>query len=156
GRPLLTSGDCQGAGDTHPPPLWHGLLTVSPVVTEGLRENQIAGVPGDLRSNMVARSGDRATTGDGGRSGDGATTGAMSTGRMLAKAVLYAGSSFAFPDDGPWCQTLAEEWQPWKVPAFADIPRAGQVIEMGQPILTMFTHGESVDDCVGKLSEIAC
>jgi len=43
--------------------LWHGLLTVSLSLTEGLPEHVGLSVGrGDLRSTLVARSGDRATT----------------------------------------------------------------------------------------------
>src|SRR5262249_33951691 len=63
--------------------LWHGLLTVPLRPTAGLPEPPlIAGVPGDLRSGWVRRSGDRATTG---RSGDHATTGKRAR-RLLSLA----------------------------------------------------------------------
>src|SRR6266536_5472716 len=42
------------------PPLWHGLLTVPLLLTEGLL--RAPGIQGDLRSARVSRSGDRATT----------------------------------------------------------------------------------------------
>jgi predicted ATP-grasp superfamily ATP-dependent carboligase len=67
---------------------------------------------------------------------------------MLAKAVFYAPHDCVFPQDGPWCQTLARPWQPWVMPEFADIPREGQRIASGEPILTMFARGDNVEECV--------
>jgi uncharacterized protein len=61
------------------------------------------------------------------------------------KAILYARQTFAFPAAGPWLDT----------DEYADIPHAGEVIEQGRPVLTLFASAASVADCVARLEEKA-
>ena len=72
-------------------------------------------------------------------------------GGMLAKAVFYAGRPMVFPEDGPWCATLAQAWQPWVMPEFADIPSPGQRFLPGEPVLTMFAAEKSLEECLEVL-----
>ncbi len=65
------------------------------------------------------------------------------TSAIVAKAVLYAPRTFAFPDSVPWSITR----DPFAFPEIADVPCAGEVIEAGWPILTLFAHAESIDEC---------
>jgi predicted ATP-grasp superfamily ATP-dependent carboligase len=41
------------------------------------------------------------------------------------------------------------------VPAFADIPAAGQPIKAGRPILTFFARGDTPASCQDALRQIA-
>jgi predicted ATP-grasp superfamily ATP-dependent carboligase len=41
------------------------------------------------------------------------------------------------------------------MPAYADIPHAGSVIEKGWPVLTFFATGATVEDVCEKLKAIA-
>jgi hypothetical protein len=41
------------------------------------------------------------------------------------------------------------------MPDLADIPQAGARIEAGRPVLTFFTRGSSVDECVQGLRQAA-
>ena len=61
------------------------------------------------------------------------------------KAILYARESVTFPADGPWCGSTD----------YADIPHAGDLIEKGRPVLTLFASAATVDDCCLKLREKA-
>jgi predicted ATP-grasp superfamily ATP-dependent carboligase len=70
------------------------------------------------------------------------------------KAIWFAPHDCIFPAEGPWLSTLR---QPLSVTEydFADIPRAGTSINKGQPILTFFTQGASIDACLWQLRQSA-
>lgn len=59
------------------------------------------------------------------------------------KAIYYAPHRIAFPAVGPWEEDLAESFDPWRLPSFADIPEAHTMIEAGWPVLTFFARGSS-------------
>jgi predicted ATP-grasp superfamily ATP-dependent carboligase len=71
---------------------------------------------------------------------------------FVGKAILFARASLTFPADGPWQSPGTD---PWQLPELADIPPAGQCIEVGRPVLTFFAHGDSPADCRGRLQQIA-
>ncbi len=77
------------------------------------------------------------------------------TGTWLGKAVLWARAPLTFPEDGPWQAVLGEPPSLHEAPAFADIPRAGERIAAGRPVLTFFARGSSDEDCVQLLQQIA-
>ena len=54
----------------------------------------------------------------------------------------YAPRTLTIPADGPWMETLRHPLPINEMPAFADIPEAGQVIEEGRPVLTLFGRSE--------------
>jgi predicted ATP-grasp superfamily ATP-dependent carboligase len=60
-----------------------------------------------------------------------------------------------FPNDGPWDPMLRSPAPFAELPAFADIPRAGDRIEAGRPILTFFARAESEPACRAALRETA-
>jgi uncharacterized protein len=59
------------------------------------------------------------------------------------KAIYYAPHALTFPQSGPWDADLASPFDPWRVPAFADIPEPGATIERGHPVLTFFATGSA-------------
>ncbi len=59
----------------------------------------------------------------------------------IGKAIYYAPHAITFPPRGPWDADLAGAFDPWRVPAFADIPEPGSAIETGWPVLTLFVTG---------------
>ncbi len=70
--------------------------------------------------------------------------------RVVGKAIYYAPHRFAFPTTGPW-DDGGQPFDPWALPAFADIPEAGSAVEAGWPVLTFFAAGSStaeVRDCL--------
>jgi len=73
---------------------------------------------------------------------------------IWGKAVLYARATFAFPPSGPWEASLADGVDRDET-EYADIPHAGEIIEQGRPVLTLFASGESAAACLAKLREKA-
>jgi predicted ATP-grasp superfamily ATP-dependent carboligase len=63
--------------------------------------------------------------------------------RLTGKAIYYAPHAIRFPEGGPWDADLAGDFDPWRLPGFADIPEAGSVIEAGSPVLTFFAAGST-------------
>ena len=74
--------------------------------------------------------------------------------RIFGKAILYAHSTFAFPEHGPWLAAL-EAGADLDALDYADIPHAGEEIEQGQPVLTLFASATTVSDCEMRLQEKA-
>lgn len=61
--------------------------------------------------------------------------------RVVGKAVYYAARPLAVPESGPWDESLRHCTDVWRRPDFADIPRPGDVIEHGQPVVTLLAEG---------------
>jgi predicted ATP-grasp superfamily ATP-dependent carboligase len=70
---------------------------------------------------------------------------------FVGKGILYAKDSLLFPAGGPWLPTLQSPQPLHELPAFADIPPAGQQIRAGRPILTLFASGSSLAACQAGL-----
>jgi predicted ATP-grasp superfamily ATP-dependent carboligase len=64
-------------------------------------------------------------------------------GPVIGKAIYYAPHRLAFPGTGLWDQDLTGPFEPWRVPALADIPHPGTAIEKGWPVLTILETGSS-------------
>jgi len=79
----------------------------------------------------------------------------LQAGRVVGKAILFARQSLTFPGAGPWMTVLRRPIDIWDLPAFADIPHAGEPIEARKPILTFFASGNSVAQCFEALKWIA-
>jgi predicted ATP-grasp superfamily ATP-dependent carboligase len=71
-----------------------------------------------------------------------------------AKGILFARKVVAFPPDGPWNDALRPGVDLDAV-EFADIPHAGDVIERGQPVLTLFASAPTMEQCRANLQEKA-
>jgi len=78
-----------------------------------------------------------------------------STSNAIGKAVYYAPHRLTFPRAGPWDADLADTFDPWRMPGFADIPAAGEVIDAGSPVLTFFAAGSTAAACRATLRERA-
>jgi uncharacterized protein len=74
---------------------------------------------------------------------------------IVGKAILFARASLDFPAEGPWLPELRSPGLIEEMPAFADIPPAGQRIEAGKPILTCFAGAADVDGCLERLRRVA-
>lgn len=61
--------------------------------------------------------------------------------RVVGKAVYYAPHRITFPAAGPW--DGGGPFDPWRLPAFADIPAPGSTIEPGWPVLTLLEAGST-------------
>lgn len=73
----------------------------------------------------------------------------------VGKAIYYAPHALTFPHSGPWDADLAGDFDPWRVPGFADIPDAGARVEAGHPVLTFFARGNSPADVRERLQSRA-
>lgn len=80
---------------------------------------------------------------------------AMPMNRIIGKAILFARGDLHFPADGPWMTELRSPKPVEELPAFADIPAAGERIEAGKPVLTLFAAADSVAACEDALRQIA-
>lgn len=65
------------------------------------------------------------------------------TGDVIGKAILFASSRMVIPERVPW----AIHTDPFTLPPYADIPNAGELIDAGWPILTVFARGSDAVDC---------
>jgi predicted ATP-grasp superfamily ATP-dependent carboligase len=74
---------------------------------------------------------------------------------VVGKAILFARGELTFTADGPWLTTLRQPAPVEVMPAFADIPHAGETIPAGRPILTLFAASDSVAGCLADLKQIA-
>jgi predicted ATP-grasp superfamily ATP-dependent carboligase len=79
----------------------------------------------------------------------------ISTDRTVGKAILFARDDLHFPADGPWRAELRSPKPVQEMPAFADIPAAGERIEAGKPVLTFFAAADSPSACEAALRQIA-
>ena len=73
-----------------------------------------------------------------------------------AKAVLFA--SQPTPVAQPMIERLTRETSPWSQadggwPALADIPRPGQTIAAGAPVVTIFAAAPTTDDALNRLRD---
>jgi predicted ATP-grasp superfamily ATP-dependent carboligase len=75
---------------------------------------------------------------------------------LIGKAILFARASVVFPKDGPWVAALRSSTAVNEMPEWADIPRAGEHIASGWPVLTFFVRADSQAACLGKLRSVAC
>jgi uncharacterized protein len=74
---------------------------------------------------------------------------------IVGKAVWFAPRRLTFPADGAWEAVLREMPTLDAPPAFADIPRTGQRIAAGRPVITMFATAATVAECRSRLREVA-
>jgi predicted ATP-grasp superfamily ATP-dependent carboligase len=74
---------------------------------------------------------------------------------IVGKAIWYAPRPLTVPADGPWDVEMCRLPDVASLPAFADIPPAGQRIATGRPVLTMFATGTSADECRRRLQSVA-
>lgn len=71
--------------------------------------------------------------------------------RFRGKAVIYASGDVRIGDPFVNAARLANAGQPW--PSIADIPTAGQIIEKGRPVATVFTSSDRLDDVEPQLQD---
>jgi len=70
---------------------------------------------------------------------------------IVGKAILFARSPLQFPKEGSWLPALDPARPIHELPSFADIPCAGEIIEAGKPILTLFARAATVAECGDSL-----
>ncbi|MDB5307719.1 MAG: ATP-grasp domain protein [Gemmataceae bacterium] len=77
------------------------------------------------------------------------------SGSVVGKAVYFAPRPLVFPSQGPWDTDIAGEFDPWRLPAFADVPFPGEAIVAGSPVLTFFAADSTPAGCRAKLERRA-
>jgi predicted ATP-grasp superfamily ATP-dependent carboligase len=73
----------------------------------------------------------------------------------IGKAIYYAPHRLTFPAAGPWDADLAADFDPWRLPGFADIPEPGTLTDAGSPVLTIFAAASSPALVRGRLQSRA-
>jgi uncharacterized protein len=71
----------------------------------------------------------------------------------LAKAILYAPNEMMIPGD--FLSSYTHRNPVWQLPAYADVPPLGTVIQAGQPVLTLFAAGNDAAGCRSALEKEA-
>jgi uncharacterized protein len=74
---------------------------------------------------------------------------------IVGKAVWYAPRTITFPTEGPWETVFRRPFRADDLPSFADVPRAGERIAAGRPVLTIFATGATTAECEARLRTIA-
>jgi len=74
---------------------------------------------------------------------------------VIGKAIYFAPHAITFPNGGPWDADLVGDFNPWRLPGFADIPEVGSRIEAGHPVLTILLEGSSPAYCRLRLQSRA-
>lgn len=75
--------------------------------------------------------------------------------RVVGKAVYYTPCRVTLPASGPWDESLARAADVWRRPDYADVPHPGDVIEPGQPVLTILAEAETESECLRRLQSRA-
>jgi uncharacterized protein len=74
---------------------------------------------------------------------------------VIGKAIYYAPRSTNFPKSGPWEEDVELARNVWRVPQYADIPAAGEHLDVGQPVCTLMTLAASILEVRKQLIELA-
>ena len=74
-------------------------------------------------------------------------------GSVIGKAILYAMQSLVMPADGPW--TASFDYPATEFREFADISHVGDVIDKGQPVMSLFAQADTEANCLVELQERA-
>jgi predicted ATP-grasp superfamily ATP-dependent carboligase len=74
---------------------------------------------------------------------------------VVGKAIYFAPHRLTVPASGPWDDSLTRAADVWHRPNFADIPRPGEVIEPGHPVLTILAEGAGEGECLSRLQSQA-
>lgn len=74
---------------------------------------------------------------------------------VIGKAIYYAPQRLTFPASGPWDDSVRHAADVWRRPDFADVPHAGEVIEAGHPVLTIFAEADTEAECLSRLQSRA-
>jgi predicted ATP-grasp superfamily ATP-dependent carboligase len=107
-------------------------------------------------SSALAPSKERGVGGEGvGHAREGGPLAPCDSTAFIGKAVLFAQAPLTFPAEGPWLSAFRMSDPIDDLPAFADIPAAGQKIGAGRPVLTLFARGQTASACLDRLQSVA-
>jgi predicted ATP-grasp superfamily ATP-dependent carboligase len=74
---------------------------------------------------------------------------------FAGKAIIMAARDLVFPAAGPWDEVIESPKQVTEMPPFADIPKPGETIKAGRPVLTLLVRSSSLAACRQELRERA-
>src|SRR5207237_7344166 len=75
---------------------------------------------------------------------------------VVGKAVLFARRPFHFPARGPWRRAAGKvRAGVGGMPDFADVPREGERLEGGKPVLSFFVTAPTEGGCLDALRQTA-
>ncbi len=69
----------------------------------------------------------------------------------VGKVILFARCDSTFPADGPWMDELEREFDPWRLPHYADIPGNHEKLMRGQPVMSLLAGGAGEAEVVADL-----
>ncbi|MFM7149072.1 MAG: ATP-grasp domain-containing protein, partial [Gemmataceae bacterium] len=77
-----------------------------------------------------------------------------SSGSCFAKGIYFAPEDINIPNSAMWLndEVTGKAWAQ-KHPKWADLPRAGEFITVGRPILTLYSQGNDDISCLEKLKK---
>jgi uncharacterized protein len=70
-------------------------------------------------------------------------------GSVIGKAILFARQKLVMPGDGPWTDSFNQPAT--DLCEFADISHVGEVIDKGQPVMSLFAQAETEAKCLLEL-----
>ena len=71
--------------------------------------------------------------------------------RVIGKAILYARQRLVMPADGPWTASFDQPATGFR--EFADISHPGELIDQGQPVMSLFAQADTAANCVVELQQ---
>ncbi len=74
---------------------------------------------------------------------------------FIGKAIIMAGRDLVFPTAGPWDDVINSPGPITQMPLFADIPKPGERIKAGRPVLTLLACSSTLSACRQELRERA-
>lgn len=79
--------------------------------------------------------------------------------KKIGKSILYAPCNFQLPEDWDWnvfvrqCGEKNWEYGPWTVPTVSDLPGPGTRFSTGDPICTVWSQGDDIQECREELQK---
>ncbi len=75
------------------------------------------------------------------------------TGNVVGKSIVFAPRECRFPESIDWSPIPIPILSAFDVPDVADVPDPGTAFVAGEPVLTVFAHGASIEVCEERLQE---
>ena len=70
---------------------------------------------------------------------------------FVGKAIIMAARDIVFPAAGPWDEVITSPKRVTEMPPFADIPKPGETIKAGRPVLTLLVRSSTLSGCKQEL-----
>lgn len=70
---------------------------------------------------------------------------------IVGKGIYFAPRAFRLPYVGPWDAEFKNEWDPWRIPLFGDVPAEGEAFRINDPVVTFFAAELDEEACLFSL-----